>query len=125
MNPALLALADHFFIFTHLFVTGFNLFGWMHRATRRIHRWFVAATLLCWLGVGLWVGKIGYCPLTDWHWDIKRARGETELPNSFITYLASAAGFYPDPYAVDVAVGVTFAAIVVITIVYWFIERQR
>jgi hypothetical protein len=25
---------------------------------------------------------IGYCLSTDWHWQVKRARGETGLPNS-------------------------------------------
>jgi hypothetical protein len=44
-------------------------------------------TLLAWLGIGWYIGTIGYCPLTDWHWDVKRALGETDLPNSFIKYL--------------------------------------
>ena len=29
---------------------------------------------------------LGYCPSTDWHWQIKEAMGETGLPNSFIKY---------------------------------------
>lgn len=38
------------------------------------------------LGVlGIWYGW-GYCPLTDWHWNIKQQLGEQHLPNSFIKY---------------------------------------
>lgn len=32
------------------------------------------------------MGHIGYCPLTDWHWDVKRELGEANLPASFIKY---------------------------------------
>ena len=37
--------------------------------------------------LGLYKGVIGYCPLTDWHWDVKRALGETNIPSSFIEYM--------------------------------------
>jgi len=30
---------------------------------------------------------MGYCPCTDWHWQVKVTLGETNLPNSYITYL--------------------------------------
>ena len=31
---------------------------------------------------------MGYCPVTDWQWNIKEKLGETNLPNSFIKYFA-------------------------------------
>jgi len=34
------------------------------------------------------VGTIGYCPLTDWHFTILEKLGKTDLPNSYIKYLA-------------------------------------
>jgi len=49
--------------------------------------------------------------------------GESELPYSFITYIAHQIGFYPAPTLVDIGVGVTFAAIVVLTIALWWKER--
>lgn len=120
----LLAL-DIFFSILHLLVTGFNLLDWIPRATRRLHRWCVAITAFCWLAAGAWVGRIGYCPLTDWHWDVKRMRGETDLPASFISYIANRLGFYPAPLHVDIAVGLAFAVIVMITIALWGRERRE
>jgi hypothetical protein len=120
-----LVLLDWFFTALHLMVTGFNLFGWIPKMTRRVHRWCVGVTAFCWLGGGLYVGNIGYCPLTDWHWDIKAQRGELPLPNSFITYLLNKAGFYPAPDHVDLAVGVTFAAIVAITVLLALQEHRQ
>jgi hypothetical protein len=41
--------------------------------------------LASWFVLGAWYG-VGYCLLTDWHWDIKRQLGEVNLPNSYIEY---------------------------------------
>ncbi len=37
--------------------------------------------------LGLIVGTLGYCPLTDWHFWVLTKLGETGLPNSYIKYL--------------------------------------
>jgi hypothetical protein len=42
-----------------------------------------------WLVFALWYG-LGYCPCTDWHWEVKRRLGETDLPNNYLTYLIEA-----------------------------------
>jgi hypothetical protein len=34
------------------------------------------------------VGVPGYCPFTDWHFRILEKLGETDLPNSYVKYLA-------------------------------------
>jgi len=34
------------------------------------------------------VGTLGYCPLTDWHFAILERLGRTDLPDSYIKYLA-------------------------------------
>ncbi len=120
----MLILADYFFHFVHLGVIGFNLFGWVHPVTRRAHRYLVALTATCWLGVGLAVGAIGYCPLTDWHWQVKRALGQDILPRSYIDYILQAAGIYAQPLTVDIVVGVTFALIVVITLALWWRDAR-
>ena len=69
----------------HTLLVGFNTLGWAWRRTRRIHLFTIAATLLSWFGLGLIYGW-GYCPLTDWHWQVKRALGETDLPASCMKY---------------------------------------
>ena len=35
--------------------------------------------------LGIWFG-IGYCPITEWQWQVKERLGESHLPASFITY---------------------------------------
>ena len=78
---------DIVFIIFHLLVVGFNLLGWIWRSTRKLHFIVVLLTAGSWLLLGIWYG-LGYCPLTDWHWQIKEHLGETNLPNSFIKYFA-------------------------------------
>jgi hypothetical protein len=45
------------------------------------------ATLASWFILGLWFG-LGYCPVTDWQWQVKSKLGERNLPASFIEYYA-------------------------------------
>lgn len=82
-----LALLDVLFSILHLLIIGFNLFGWIFKATRRIHFWFTMLTLFCWTILGIWFG-LGYCPITDWQWQVKEKMGEQNLPASFIKYFA-------------------------------------
>ena len=41
-----------------------------------------------WLFLGLLVGSLGYCPLTDWHFQVLEKLGRTDLPVSYVKYLA-------------------------------------
>lgn len=76
---------DWFFTALHLIIIGFNLVGWIWRKTRALHFVFVLLTAGSWLILGIWFG-LGYCPITDWQWQLKEKLGETNLPNSFIKY---------------------------------------
>ena len=84
-DMTLYRLIDLGFIAFHTLLIGFNLLGWVWRRTRRLHLITIGATLLSWFGLGVVYGW-GYCPLTDWHWDVKRALGETRLPASWVKY---------------------------------------
>lgn len=69
----------------HIGIILINLLGWAWEKMRKLHLVIVIATSASWFLLGIWYGW-GYCFLTDWHWDVKRALGETRLPNSFIKY---------------------------------------
>jgi len=83
----MLEFLDIFFTLFHLALIGFNLFGWIWQATRKAHLFSGLLTLAFWLLAGIWFG-MGYCPLTDWHWQVKRKLGESDLPASFVKYMA-------------------------------------
>ena len=55
--------------------------------TRKLHLITLGATAASWFILGIWYGW-GYCPITDWQWDVKEKLGETNLPASFIKYFA-------------------------------------
>lgn len=92
---------DYFFTIFHGSLVLFNLVGWIWKTTRPFHLAAISLTMLSWLGLGLFYGW-GYCPSTDWHWQIKRTLGETQLPASYIKYHADAlTGMQWDPFIVD------------------------
>ncbi len=80
---------DFAFLFFHTALIFFNLLGWIWRRTRRLNLISIALTASSWLVLAPWYG-LGYCPCTDWHWQVKRALGETDLPNNYMTYLFDA-----------------------------------
>ena len=97
-------LLDYFFIVFHWSWVLFNLTGWVWKKTRRIHLITISLTIFSWFGLGILYGW-GYCPSTDWHWEIKRKLGETKLPNSYIKYYADKlTEFSWDPLVVNAMV---------------------
>lgn len=82
MSPLIL---DYLLTVLHLVIIGLNLFAWIWPKTRKLHLYVIGITLACWLILGIWYG-LGYCPITDWQWQVKTKLGETNLPNSFIKY---------------------------------------
>ena len=78
---------DILFTLLHLVIIFFNLLGWIFPSTLRLHFYSIMLTVFCWVILGIWYG-VGYCPITDWQWQIKEKLGETNLPNSFIKYAA-------------------------------------
>jgi len=80
-------IVDIFFVLFHTSLTLFNIFGWIWKKTRMANLITLALTGASWLFLGLLVGMLGYCPLTDWHFNILYRLGETDLPTSYIKYL--------------------------------------
>jgi len=81
-------ILDIFFVVFHSFLIIFNLFGWIWRKTRVWNLITLLLTGASWLILGWIVGAFGYCPLTDWHFAVLGKLGKTDLPNSYIKYLA-------------------------------------
>lgn len=86
-DPQALAVLDWALHGLHLAVIGFVLTGWLFPRLRRWHLALLAVVWFCWLALGLYVGNLGYCALTDWQWQVKTALGETGLPPSYPEYL--------------------------------------
>ena len=85
-NPLFLDLADYFFMVFHSALILFNLFAWVWKPLRVWHLWTISLTFASWVVLGIWYGW-GYCPLTDWHWEVLHQKGFENLPNSYISYL--------------------------------------
>ena len=81
-------ILDILFVAFHTSLILFNLFGWIWKRTRVANLITLALTGGSWLILGMIVGMIGYCPLTDWHFNILYKLGKTDLPISYIKYLA-------------------------------------
>lgn len=85
-NQGLLIIADYFFLVFHTSLIVFNLFGWIWPPLRKWHFACISLTFASWFILGIWYGW-GYCFLTDWHWEVLRKLGKTNLPSSYISYL--------------------------------------
>ena len=79
-------LLDWFFMVLHPAIIIFNLFGWIPKKTRQGNLLLLLLTGASWFILGIWKG-IGYCPLTDWHFQTLYKLGETDLPYSYVAYL--------------------------------------
>ncbi len=101
-------ILDIIFHILHILIICINIFGWIFKRTRRLNLIVLLLTLFSWFGLGLFYG-LGYCPLTDWHWDVKRSLGQTNLPNSYIKLmLDSLTGYNWSPDVVDIITFISF-----------------
>jgi len=109
---------DIFFVIFHTSLIFFNLFGWIWRKTRILNLLLLGLTGASWLFLGLLVGTLGYCPLTDWHFNVLNKLGETGLPSSYIKYLADRlTGLDFNPILVDHITLFAFLAALTISLV--------
>jgi hypothetical protein len=96
-----LALGDYFFFIFHLLFILFVLTGWMIYRLRKVHLAVLLLTFSSWFILGIWYG-IGFCPLTEWHWQILRMAGHRELPFSYVSFLIQRlTGIVPDDVIID------------------------
>jgi|SRR6185437_4863184 len=120
-----LRVLDLLLTLLHFAIIGFNLFGWIWKRTRRAHLICIAITAACWFILGIWFG-IGYCPVTDWQWQVKEKLGEHNLPNSFITYYADKiTGKAINPALIDMLTTVCFFSAAALSVYLNFFRKKR
>jgi hypothetical protein len=108
---------DIFFVFFHSLLILFNLFGWIWKRTRKFNLITLLLTGLSWLLLRFIVGTIGYCPFTDWHFNVLEKLGKTGLPNSYMKYLADRiTGLNINPSLVDSVTLYAFIAALALSI---------
>jgi len=101
---------DYFFIVFHTLLILFNIFGWIWKKTRKFNLVLLLLTGLSWTVLGIFYG-FGYCPLTEWHFNVLRKLGESNLPNSYIKYLVDRiSGWDISANTVDLSTLIVFLA---------------
>ena len=120
-----LQILDQFFIYFHLLLTLFNMFGWAWWRIRRLHLVTVGLTAGSWLGLGIWYG-IGYCPLTDWHWQVRESLGKGDMPASYVKFMIDYfTGLDVNSQLVDWGVGIWFTCAVVLSLALNFRDHRK
>ena len=116
---------DYFFLIFHTALTLFNLIGWIWKKTRLANFITLMLTGFAWFGLGIFYG-IGYCPLTDWHWNVLEKLGRHDLPNSYITYIIQRlTGFEANPHIVEISTVVGFVIAVIMSVFLNFFWKQK
>lgn len=109
--------ADTFFFVFHVCLIAFNLFGWISKRLRKWNLLTLALTAFSWFVLGLFYG-IGYCFLTDWHWQIRAALGYANPFDSYIQFLiATLLGISISEKAVNVLTALLFFAAFAMSII--------
>ena len=113
----MLKFLDIFFIILHSSIIVFNLFGWIWKKTRKANLIVLLLTGFSWTFLGIFYG-FGYCPFTDWHWDVLEKLGKTNLPSSYVEYLlARLLKINISSEAADALTGITYLAALIISVV--------
>jgi hypothetical protein len=111
-----------FFFAFHISLIVFNCIGWIWPRLRRVHLITIGLTWASWILLGLWHG-FGYCPFTDWHWQVLRRLGKTDLPSSYIKYLFDTLTGQDIP--AELADYLTFAGLLIATLIALYLWHRR
>jgi hypothetical protein len=105
-----------FFVF-HSALMVFIIFGWMWRKTRVANLVVVLLTNFSWFILGIWYG-FGFCPSTEWHWQVRLKLGYYDMPNSYTKFLVdSLTGLEVSQMLVDI-MAVLFLAMALLASVF-------
>jgi hypothetical protein len=74
-----------FFVF-HTCIVLFIVVGWIWKKTRLANLILIIMTAFSWFFLGIWYG-FGYCPCTDWHWQVRMKLGLYDTSTSYLEFL--------------------------------------
>ncbi|MEE9390352.1 MAG: DUF2784 family protein [Candidatus Aminicenantaceae bacterium] len=95
------AFLDKFFFIFHSSLIVFILFGWIWKKTRLANLMVILMTSFSWTILGIWYG-FGFCPCTDWHWQVRVKLGYYDMPSTYTKFLIdSLTGLDVSPKLVD------------------------
>jgi hypothetical protein len=117
------ALNIAFFVF-HTAWIAFNCLGWISRRTRPWQLATLSLTALSWFGLGIWYGW-GYCPCTDWHWQVRARLGFNDPPSYIQVLLRNVIGIELGEDAANALAVVTLATAAVLGVTLTIRSRQR
>ncbi|HCS48292.1 MAG TPA: DUF2784 domain-containing protein [Candidatus Aminicenantes bacterium] len=80
------AFLDKFFFIFHSTLIILILLGWAWKKTRLFNLAIILLTAFSWFVLGIWYGY-GYCPSTDWHWQVRAKLGIRDMPSSYTKFL--------------------------------------
>ena len=103
-------IADIFFVVFHTALILFNLLGWIWKPLRKANLIALVLTGLSWFVLGLFFW-IGYCPFTDWHFQVLEKLGRDPSSHSYIEYILQRVS----------GTDISFAFVDTVTIVLYFI----
>ena len=121
----MLQFVDVILTIVHLAIVAFNLFGWIPKITRKAHFISIVLTTASWFLLGIWFG-MGYCPFTDWQWQVKEKLGEKNLPTNFIEYFSEKiTGNDFDSQFINNVIAISFALVALLSVYINFYKRKR
>jgi len=95
------AFLDKFFFIFHSSLIVFILFAWIWKKTRLANLVVILMTAFSWTVLGIWYG-FGYCPCTEWHWQVRVKLGYYDMPSTYTKFLIdSLTGLDVSPILVD------------------------
>jgi hypothetical protein len=111
-----------FFVFHSSWIL-FNCIGWMWRETRVWQLVTVALTALSWFGLGIWYGW-GYCPCTEWHWQVRARLGHHDPPSYIQLLIRELIGVDLGPEPANALALVTLTVVAVVSVVLNMRDRR-
>lgn len=101
----------------------FNCVGWMWKRTRVWQLGTVSLTAMSWFGLGLWYGW-GYCPCTDWHWQLRARLGYHDPPSYIQLLIRELIGVDPGTAFANVLAVVTLTTVAGLSVVLILRDRH-
>jgi Protein of Unknown function (DUF2784) len=112
-----------FFVFHTSWIV-FTCLGWIWRATRPWQLTAAVLTALSWFCVGMRYGW-GYCPCTDWHWQVRARLGYQDPPSYTQVLISELTGVSLSSVVADTLTVGTLAVVTVLGVVLNLRDRRR